>query len=151
MACLLSSCSLILRKIFNKEGKDQEKAKVEKPVNSVAEKATWDICLIGTWKYGEEVAAGKIQQKGVEKFLGDGTYENFTNDEEGNKVVITGTWRLDDNEDYVVWIQEKERQSEKGTETTDRKLKYTIQMLTPQKLLCYYLDGKNRIAEWMEE
>lgn len=124
----------------------------EEPKNSVAKEATWDIFLLGSWRYNEDASPEKSDYpQGIETFFGDGTYICYTENKKGEKVIINGTWRLDDEEDFIVWVtQQKVETANKTICSSEKKFKCIINSLTPESSLVYQMDDTHRSAEWVE-
>ncbi len=140
VALLLAGC--------NKQAKSEAD---EEPEDSVAKEATWDYFLVGSWRYVED-SNGKnsTYPEGIETFFANGDYICYTQDSNGEKVIINGTWKLDDEEDYVVWVtQEKIKNAEKTISSDDKELKYVINSIAPEKALVYQVEDSYRSAEWM--
>ena len=75
------------------------------PKQSAAKESVWDFYLIGTWQYTEDDSDIKSSfPKGTESFYGDGKYLCHAIDKKGKNVTVEGVWRLDDDEDFVVWV-----------------------------------------------
>ena len=111
------------------------------PKQSVAKEAVWDFFLVGTWKSPEA----------TETFYGDGKYVCQFVDLRGRDLTIKGKWRLDDNENYVVWVTQKSVKDGKKTISSEKKeLKYVINSLAPNKSLVYQVGDEYRSAEWVE-
>ena len=122
------------------------------PKQSVAKEAVWDFFLVGSWRYTEDYSDDKTDYpQGTESFYGDGKYVCNAVDEKGNNVTIKGKWRLDDEEDFVVWVTQKSVKSGKETLSTEKKkVKYVVNSLAPNKALVYQVDDVYRSAEWVE-
>ena len=71
--------------------------------NSKAAQSKWDFHLVGSWLYAQEDTT-KDYYKGVETFHGTGEYINHTEDAQGNRNVLTGTWRVNNDEDFTIDI-----------------------------------------------
>ena len=113
------------------------------PKQSVAKEAVWDFFLVGSWQLTEG--------QGTETFYGDGKYVHCFVDESGKDVTIKGNWRLDDNENFVVWVTQKTVKSGRKTLSSEKKeLKYVINSLAPNKALVYQVGDVYRSAEWVE-
>ena len=111
------------------------------PKQSVAKEAVWDFFLVGTWQLPES----------NESFYGDGKYLCSSVDEKGKNVTIKGTWRLDDQEDFVVWVTQKSVKRGGKTVSSEKKvLKYVINSIAPNKALVYQVGDEYRSAEWVE-
>lgn len=112
------------------------------PKQSVAKESVWDYYLVGTWKTDE----------GTEIFCGDGNYLCYTTDQKGNDITIEGTWRLDDTEDYVVWVTyNKVKRGKKTVSREQRKQKYVVNALAPNQYLNYQVGEKYRSANWVKQ
>jgi hypothetical protein len=124
------------------------------PAQSVAKEATWDYFLIGSWHYGEEAdEEGELSKypEGIEKFYSDGHYECYTQNKKGKKVLLSGKWKLDDKEDFVVWIYQSGMKTSKGKKKTRIKRKYVVCSIAPNSTLSYQVDGRMRYALWQDE
>ena len=123
------------------------------PQTSVAKDAKWDFFILGTWKYEESTPEGKkgtAYPKGIETFYANGEYVNHTMTSHGEKVLIKGTWQLDDKEEYVLWVTQNEVQSASGKKVTgNSRRKYIIQSLDTEKSLNYMTGESFRKAEWL--
>lgn len=116
--------------------------KKAEPKQSVAKETVWDYFLIGTWDIDGT----------TETFMGDGSYLCYTNDKKGNRIAIQGTWRLDDTEDYVVWVTQRKVKSGNKTISNDKKTrKYVINSLAPNQYLNYQVGDKYRSATWVKQ
>ena len=122
------------------------------PKQSVAKEAVWDFYLIGTWQYTEENSESKsFFPQGTETFYGDGKYLSHAIDKKGNNVTIEGSWRLDDKENFVVWITHKSVKSGKKTLSSEKKeFKYVVNALAPNQYLVYQVGDAFRSAEWVK-
>lgn len=123
------------------------------PVQSVAKESVWDFYLVGTWQYDEDNSDVKSTfPEGTETFYGDGKYLCHAVDKRGNNVTVEGTWRLDDREDFVVWVTYKSVKRGKKTLTSEKKMvKYVINSLAPNQDLVYQVDNDAyRSAEWVK-
>lgn len=123
------------------------------PVQSVAKESVWDFYLVGTWRYTEDESEGKSgYPKGTETFYGDGKYSCIAYDSSGKKVTIEGAWRLDDKEDFVVWINQKSVKSGNRIVSKEKKtVKYVVNSLAPEQALVYQVDNNAyRSAEWVK-
>ena len=84
-------------------------------------------------------------------FYGDGKYLSHAIDKKGNNVTIEGFWRLDDKENFVVWITHKSVKSGKKTLSSEKKVfKYVINALAPNQFLVYQVGDALRSAEWVK-
>ena len=122
------------------------------PKQSVAKEAVWDVFLVGSWSYTEANSDDKTDfPQGTETFYGDGKYVCNAVDENGKEVTIKGRWRLDDEEDFVVWVTQKFVKSGKKTLSSEKKsVKYVVNSLAPNKTLVYQVGDVYRSAEWVE-
>lgn len=123
------------------------------PVQSAAKESVWDFYLVGTWQYDEDNSdVNSTFPEGTETFYGDGKYLCHAVDKRGNNVTVEGTWRLDDREDFVVWVTYKSVKSGKKTLTSEKKMvKYVINSLAPNQDLVYQVDNDvYRFAEWVK-
>ena len=118
--------------------------------DSKAANSKWDFYLIGSWLYTQEESELSYS-KGVETFHGNGEYINHTEDAKGNRNVLTGTWRVDNEEDYTIDITIESIKTPEGEQKVDKKMKYTIIALEPEAMLSYEVDGKVRTAACLEE
>lgn len=146
--CALALCTLSLSSC-KKEGADN----AGDAQNSVAAETKWDYYLIGNWKYTESTPEGKkptAYTKGVETFAGNGDYMNYTETAKKEKVIIRGTWQLDDREKYTVWVTQKSVQTGSGKmKEGNNKIKYVIQLLDTGKKLIYNVGDSYRTAEFL--
>ena len=139
-----------------KETSSQEAAtETEEPKESVAKDATWDFFLLGTWKYSEQApkdAKLSPYPKGMETFYSNGEWANHTMTSKGDKVLLKGTWKLDDKDPYVVWVTQTEGISGggKSKKTGTNKIKYVIVSLTPGSKLNYMAGNCFRQAEYIK-
>lgn len=139
-----------------KEKSGQDAAtETEEPKESVAKDATWDFFLLGTWKYAEQAPEGvKLSPypKGMETFYSNGEWANHTMTAKGQKVLLKGTWKLDDKNKYVVWVTQTEGISDggKAKKTGTNKVKYVIVSLTPGSSLNYMAGDCLRQAEYLK-
>lgn len=129
---------------INSCGKSGNEQNQEAP-DSKAAKSQWDFYLIGSWLYTQEDTT-KDFSKGVETFHGTGEYINHTEDAQGNRNVLTGTWRVNNDEDYTIDITIESIKTAKGEKKVDEKRKYTIVAIEPEAMLSYVVDGKTRTA-----
>lgn len=122
------------------------------PVQSVAKESVWDFYLVGTWRYTEDESDVKSgYSEGTETFYGDGKYLCNTVDNSGKKVTIEGVWRLDDKEDFVVWVNQKSVKSGKRIVAKEKKVvKYVVISLAPEQALDYQAGDVYRSAEWVK-
>lgn len=122
------------------------------PKQSVAKEAVWDFYLIGTWKYTEENSEQKsFFPKGSESFYGDGKYLCHAVDKKGNNVTIEGSWRLDDKENFVVWVTYNVVKSGSKTLTKEKKVvKYVVNALAPNQSMVYQVGDAFRSADWVK-
>lgn len=131
----------------------ESKHKVYKePQNSVAKEATWDLFLIGSWSYSEEGSPYQSEYpQGTESFYGNGDYVCYAENAQGQKVVLEGTWKLDNKEDFVVRVTLTKAENENGpVELEKKKFKYIINSLAPEETLIYQLGKVYRTATWEE-
>lgn len=136
-ALMLMGCTLI-------------KQKEKEPETSVAKESVWDLYLIGSWRYAEQGTTTEYP-KGIETFYADGSYMCCTENANEEKILIKGSWKLDDAEDFVVWVKQESVETADGTVSNDEKtVKYIIESLTPKENLRYQIDATYRSAEWME-
>ncbi len=131
------------------------KTTTPEPENSVAATAQWDFFLLGSWEY-EETSESEdnlsAYPKGTESFNADGSYSNYAIGSNGKKSILKGTWRLDDKEDYTVWVTVTTIQTKEGEKEIEGKPeKYTIISLDPMNTLTYQIDNSVRVAEWKED
>jgi len=144
MACLAAGCK--------DSGGSKDKEEVEEPESSVAKDATWDLFLIGSWRYADTGGKKTEYAEGIENFHANGDYECYTQDKKGRKVVINGTWKLDDDDDFVVWVTQKSIKNAEGTISNDEEeVKYIILSLAPEETLNYQAGKTTRTAEWIGE
>ena len=147
-ACFVAGC-----KNMNSDQKESEP--VEEPENSVAKDATWDYHLIGQWHFTETGNKGDKASKyteGIEVFHADGTYECYTQNAKGTKVLINGTWKLDDEKDFVVWVTQESMEDAKGNSSDDEKrTKYTFYSIAPEESITYLAGKAYRQAEWVAD
>lgn len=124
----------------------------KEPKESVAKDATWDFCLIGSWRYTEEGSDVKSDYPtGIETFYANGDYVCFAEDTKGQKVVVNGTWRLDDKEEFVVWVAQDQVMTANQRGNIEKKnCKYVINCLKPQSAMVYQVGDVYRLAEWVE-
>ena len=122
------------------------------PKQSAAKESVWDFYLVGVWQYTEDNSDGKSSfPKGTEAFYGDGKYMCHAIDKKGKNVTIEGSWRLDDKENFVVWVTYRAVKSGKQTLSSEKKVfKYVINSLAPNKAMVYQVGDKYRSAEWVE-
>lgn len=149
LACstAITSCKFLKEKL-NKD-KDEVNEEVVEDPNSKAAKSLWDYHLIGSWLYSQQDTT-KDFSKGVETFLGTGEYVNHTEDSKGNRNVLTGTWQVDNKEDYTIDINITSIKTADGEKEVDKNLKYTIVAIEPGAMLTYDMDGTTRIAACVE-
>lgn len=124
----------------------------EAPTSSAAAETTWDYFLVGTWKYSETTPEGKkgtLYPKGVETFAGNGDYECLTQTAKGEKVIIHGTWKLDDQDPYTVLVTQTSIKTAGKTKEGKSLRKYVVQSLDTGKELIYQTDDAYRTAEWL--
>ncbi len=141
LACLLVGC--------NNSGENKNEPK-EEPEKSVAKESTWDLCLIGSWRYEDVGDEQSAFPRGIECFYASGDYVCWTEDEKGKKVVINGTWKLDDEEEFVVWVTQNTVENAKGTISDEpTKFKYVINMLAPESEMSYQCEQVFRSAEYL--
>ena len=122
------------------------------PKQSAAKEAVWDFYLVGSWQYVEENSDGKSSfPKGTESFNGDGKYLCHAVDKTGKNVTIEGSWRLDDKENFVVWVTYKSVKSGRKTLSSEKKVfKYVVNSLAPNKTMVYQVGDRYRSAEWVD-
>ena len=152
---LVIAIALTLCGCKNEKSSQDTETKADEPKESVAKDATWDFFLLGTWKYTEQAPKGaKLSPypKGVETFYSNGEWANHTMTAKGEKVLLKGTWKLDDKDQYVVWVTQKEGISGggKSKKTGTNKIKYVIASLTPGTSLNYMAGDCFRKAEYMK-
>lgn len=140
LACLMVGC---------KKGENKTEPK-EEPKKSVAKESTWDVFLIGSWRYEEADGSQTDYPRGIESFHASGDYVCYTEDADGQKVVMNGTWKLDDEEEFVVWVTVNTIENAKETISSEPKtIKYVVNSLAPESTLVYQFDKTSRIAEWI--
>lgn len=122
------------------------------PKQSAAKESVWDFYLIGTWQYTEDDSDIKSSfPQGTESFYGDGKYLCHAIDKNGKNVTVEGVWRLDDNEDFVVWVTINAVKSGRKTLSKEKKkVKYVVNALAPNKYMVYQVGDAYRSAEWVE-
>ena len=122
------------------------------PKQSAAKESVWDFYLIGTWQYTEDDSDIKSSfPQGTESFYGDGKYLCNAVDKKGKNVTVEGVWRLDDNEDFVVWVYINAVKSGGKTLSKEKKkIKYVVNALAPNKYMVYQVGDAYRTAEWVE-
>lgn len=122
------------------------------PKQSAAKESVWDFYLIGTWQYTEDDSDIKSSfPQGTESFYGDGKYLCNAIDKKGKNVTVEGVWRLDDNEDFVVWVYINAVKSGGKTLSKEKKkIKYVVNALAPNKYMVYQVGDAYRTAEWVE-
>ena len=122
------------------------------PKQSAAKESVWDFYLIGTWQYTEDDSDIKSSfPQGTESFYGDGKYLCHAIDKKGKNVTVEGVWRLDDNEDFVVWVTINAVKSGGRTLSKEKKkVKYVVNALAPNKYIVYQVGDAYRTAEWVE-
>lgn len=122
------------------------------PKQSAAKESVWDFYLVGTWQYDEDDSDRKSNfPKGMEAFYGDGKYMCNAIDKRGNNVTVEGSWRLDDNEDFVVWVTYNSVKSGKKTLSKEKKVfKYVINALAPNNYMVYQVGDAYRSADWVK-
>jgi hypothetical protein len=122
------------------------------PKQSAAKESVWDFYLIGTWQYTENDSDIKSSfPQGTESFYGDGKYLCHAIDKKGKNVTVEGVWRLDDNEDFVVWVTMNAVKSGRKTLSKEKKkVKYVVNALAPNKYMVYQVGDAYRTAEWVE-
>ena len=122
------------------------------PMQSAAKESVWDFYLIGTWQYTEDDSDIKSSfPQGTESFYGDGKYLCHAIDKKGKNVTVEGVWRLDDNEDFVVWVTINAVKSGGKTLSKEKKkVKYVVNALAPNKYIVYQVGDAYRTAEWVE-
>lgn len=143
---LLIVCALIVCGC-KKEGSTSESE------NTLAQEAKWDFFILGTWKYEEQVAEGgkpTAYPKGIETFYANGDYVNHTMAANGEKVLVKGTWKLDSQEEYTLWVTQHEVESASGKKVTgNSRRKYTILSIDTEKTLNYQTGDVYRSAQWL--
>jgi hypothetical protein len=123
----------------------------EEPKESVAKESTWDLFLIGSWRYNEVSDKKSDYPQGIENFYANGDYTCYTENKKGEKVVINGTWKLDDKEDFVILVtRQKVESAEETISSSEEEIKYVVNSLAPKDALNYQIDGVYRSAEWVE-
>ena len=151
MACFMVGCNNN-NKEKEEEAEDEEQEEqqdVKEPKKSVAKETTWDYHLIGKWHYAENGSKSDYPE-GIEAFHADGSYECYTQDKKGQKVLITGTWKLDDKKDFVVWVTHESIDNAKGNVSDEEEtLKYVISSLAPEEYLTYQVEKAYRTAQWV--
>ena len=122
------------------------------PMQSAAKESVWDFYLIGTWQYTEDDSDIKSSfPQGTESFYGDGKYLCHAIDKKGKNVTVEGVWRLDDDEDFVVWVTINAVKSGGKTLSKEKKkVKYVVNALAPNKYIVYQVGDAYRTAEWVE-
>lgn len=122
------------------------------PKQSAAKESVWDFYLIGTWQYTEDDSDIKSSfPQGTESFYGDGKYLCHAIDKKGKNVTVEGVWRLDDDEDFVVWVTINAVKSGGKTLSKEKKkVKYVVNALAPNKYIVYQVGDAYRTAEWVE-
>lgn len=106
------------------------------PKHSAAKESVWDYYLIGSWQTDES----------IETFCGDGSYRCCT----VNKT-YEGSWRLDDTQDYVVWVTiSKVKSGNKTVKSQKKTIKYVINALAPNQYLTFQAGEKYRTASWVK-
>ena len=122
------------------------------PKQSAAKESVWDFYLIGTWQYTEDDSDIKSSfPQGTESFYGDGKYLCHAIDKKGKNVTVEGVWRLDDNEDFVVWVYINAVKSGGKTLSKEKKkIKYVVNALASNKYMVYQVGDAYRTAEWVE-
>jgi hypothetical protein len=111
------------------------------PKKSVAKESVWDYYLVGTWK----------SDNGIETFGGDGYYRCETT-KNGKNIIVEGTWRLDDTQDFVVWVTKTSAKSgDKVLSKEKKKIKYVIASLAPNKSLNYLVGEQCYSATWIKQ
>lgn len=141
---LISLLALLFVSCWNTQSK-------EEPKNSVAKESTWDLCLIGSWRYSEVSNKKSDYPQGIETFYANGDYVCYTEDSKGEKVAINGTWKLDDKEDFVILVTRQKVESAKGTiSSSEEEIRCVVNSLAPKENLIYQIDEVYRSAEWVE-
>ena len=122
------------------------------PKQSAAKESVWDFYLIGTWQYTEDDSDIKSSfPQGTESFYGDGKYLCHAIDKKGKNVTVEGVWRLDNDEDFVVWVTINAVKSGGKTLSKEKKkVKYVVNALAPNKYIVYQVGDAYRTAEWVE-
>ena len=122
------------------------------PMQSAAKESVWDFYLIGTWQYTEDDSDIKSSfPQGTESFYGDGKYLCHAIDKKGKNVTVEGVWRLDNDEDFVVWVTINAVKSGGKTLSKEKKkVKYVVNALAPNKYIVYQVGDAYRTAEWVE-
>lgn len=154
LACFIVGCNNNKQKEGEEtEGDEQEEIQdVKEPKKSVAKETTWDYHLIGKWHYADVADDGQTSKypEGIEVFHANGDYECYTQDAKGQKVLINGTWKLDDKKAFVVWVTQESVANAKGTVSDKEKtVKYVINALAPEDYLTYQADKVSRAAQWV--
>ena len=153
LACFIVGCNNNKHKeeLFDDE-EEEEQQDVKEPKKSVAKETTWDFHLIGKWHYVEAAGDGEASKypEGIEVFHANGDYECYTQDAKGQKVLINGTWKLDDKKAFVVWVAQESVANAKGTVSDKKKkIKYVINALAPEAYLTYQVNKVYRAAQWV--
>lgn len=127
------------------------KRKVE-PKHSAAKESVWDFYLVGSWQYSEDDSeSNSYFPEGTESFYGDGTYLCNAIDRKGNYVTVEGSWRLDDDKDFVVWVTYNSVKTGSKTLTRRKKvIKYVVNALAPANYMVYQVGDAYRSAEWVK-
>lgn len=123
------------------------------PEQSVAKDSTWDYWLIGSWHY-QDSRDGKQSSwpEGIECFYGNGDYENYTQTSDGKKALISGQWKLDRDEDFVVLVHTTSIRTPDGVVSKKEKtVKYVIYSLKPNSSLTYMSGETFRTATWADD
>ena len=111
------------------------------PRQSVAKESVWDYYLVGTWQTPE----------GIETFGGDGYYHCQTT-KNGKNIIIEGNWRLDDTQDYVVWVTKTSAKSgNKVLSNKKKSFKYVVCALAPNKYMTYQVGDELCQATWVKQ
>ena len=147
---LMICATLFITGCKKENGKDTGE---EAPEASAAANTSWDYFLVGTWKYSEKAAEGKettAYPKGIETFSGNGDYQCLTQTSKGEKVIILGTWSLDHQDAYTIWVTQTSITTGSGKKKEGKsKRRYTVLTLDTGKELVYKVDDSVRKAEWL--
>lgn len=148
---LMSSCIIKpLKKLFFSSSGEEEEQLVKEPEKSKAKESKWDFYFVGSWRYSTlNTEKSGDYKEGIETFLGDGSYSNLTFTSDGKKAVVKGRWKLDDKEDYVVWVDQECVVTDQGKKTVNTKVKYIVMSLDPGVELLYLVDGVTRKSQWV--